>query len=235
MATVSVLSQRILQAINDPNSDEVAAASAAAGNDMMLWINRVCYDVSILTDCLQNTGTITGNGTLEAQVLPTPTSGTTYWRTLSVTDRTNGIKYMAIPREQYQDHYIAIVKNSASGLYVYNLFGYGSNRKMHVLPILGNGTALTVEFSETHPTITYSAGTETPSGILAQYDTLIIEGVKTLYFQSCNDETNAQISFAAYMDWVKRLASEVGTNPVIDPEMSSLYRFIYKAMKEVKG
>lgn len=237
MATVATLSTRILQEINDPNGVELAAASAAAGNEMMSWINQVCYDVSILTDCLQFTGTIAADATPteESFTLPSANSGCTYWRTLNVIDRSNGRKYLPIPRDQYQDHYIAIVNNSASGLYVYNIFGYGSARRIYILPILSpNGTTLTIEFSETHPTITYSAGTETPSGILNQYDRAIIEGVKTIYYQASYDNEKAQQSFAIYMDWIKRIAQEVGTNPSIDPEMSSLYRQFYKAIKAVK-
>lgn len=242
MATIANLDTMIAQAINDPNHDEVAAVSVA-GSDMLRWINQICYDASILTDCLQFTGTITADATPteESFALPAATAASgqygtvtpsTYWRTLNIIDRTNGRKYLPIPRDQYQDYYVAIISNGASGLYVYNIFGYGSSRKIYILPILTG--SVTVEFSETHPDIAYSAGTETPRGILNQYDRLIVEGVKCLYYQSEDDEQQAQIAFTIYMDWIKRLTQEVGTNPSIDPEMSSIYRQFYKAIKAVK-
>ena len=71
--------------------------------------------------------------------------------------------------------------------------------------------------------------------MFALYDALIVAGVARLYFEASGDETRSQTAFSEYIDWVQRLAKEVGTNPEILPEMSSLYRFIGSKMKELKG
>lgn len=231
MATLATLTTLIQQEIQDPNADEVTIGASSV---MVSWINRVLADASKITDCLQNTGSVTGNGTLEAQVLPTPTTGSTLWRILSATDRVNGIIYLPCTRREYQAFYGSIVTRSAGGGYYYNLFGFGTARKLNILPIVANNVVITVEFSETHPTLVYSAGTETPSGLLGNYDELVIDGVCAIYYGTTGDERRHMVYFTKYMDQCKRLASEVGTNPEIKPEMSSLYRTVFTAIRDAR-
>ncbi len=201
-------------------------------------------DAAKMTDCLQKAGTLTGTGAAESFLLNTTslgiTSNASLWHILNVSNPTTGVIYIPVlDRQEYQGYRNQIVTNSLStSFYIYNIFGYGtaSNRKIYLLPYAPSGTNnITVEYSETHPAITYTTGTETPSGLLNDYDALVIEGVAALYFQYVNDEENEREAFARYMDWVQRLGSEVGVTKPIQPQTSALFRFIGKTMKDLSN
>ena len=61
-----------------------------------------------------------------------------------------------------------------------------------------------------------------------------MSGVSAIYYQANGDLEKYQMAFGEYFDWIKRLAGDVGTNPELLPEMSSLYRFIASQMKELR-
>ena len=234
MSALSTLYTLIGQNINDPDHDEVGTG---AGSVMLGWINLVLDDTAKLTDCLQVTDTLTGNGSVESFAvtgLSEVTDAYDLWRILSVTDLTNGIVYIPVDRSDYYGYWISLITNSAGGNYVWNLYGYDASRKVYILPIVANLTEITLDFSKKHPTLLDTKESDTPLGILNEYDNLVIHGVSTIYYASAGNMERAQYEFARYSDWMKRLSSEVGTNPEIEPSMSSLYRYIGKTMKELK-
>jgi hypothetical protein len=158
------------------------------------------------------------------------------WHILTVTDQTTGIIYRpVIDRQEYQGYRVNIIGNSVTGLYLYNLFGYSTARKIYILPLIAASNTLTIEYSQTHPTIVYASGIETPSGLLNNYDQLIVEGVASLYYQTIGDEANEREAFARYMQWLQMLGNEVGLTKPITAELSGLYRFIGKTMKELSN
>lgn len=235
MATLDTLYTQIGLKINDPVTDSPANGDGdeVTAAQKLVWINQVLQDVALLTDCLQYTGTIAGGSTETNDISNMPSSGATFSRILSVTDRDNGIIYQPITRREYQAAHKSIVTNSAAGEFVYSDF-LKVNARLQVLP-LPAGT-LTVEFSELPATVTDAgSGAETLPGILNLYDALVVAGVARLYFESGDDSARSQQAFSEYIDWVQRLAKEIGTNPEILPEMSSLYRFIGSKMKELKN
>ena len=236
MSSLATLYTQIGLRINDPvtNSPATGDGDEVLAAQKLVWINQVLQDTALLTDCLQKTGTVAGGGTETNIIADLVSSGATFSRILSVTDRTNGRIYQPITRREYQAAHKSIVTNSASGEFVYSDF-LKVNARLQVLP-LPSGT-LTVEFSELPATIVDASvdAAETLPGILNLYDSLIVSGVARLYFEASGDETRSQTAFSEYIDWVQRLAKEVGTNPEILPEMSSLYRFIGSKMKELKG
>jgi hypothetical protein len=226
MSSTTLLYTDISRRILDPNNDEV---SIGAGSVMLGWINDILDEAAKLTDCLQSSGTVTGTGSAENFVV----SGlTNMWRILSVTDKTNGIVYLPIERRDWQGFRNSAKVNSVGGQYGWGLFGYGASRKIDILPIVANNVVITIEHSETHATLTTG---QSPSGILNDHDSLVIEGVAAIYYGTTGDTEKYQQAFSNYVDWVQRLGREVGTNPEIKPEMSSLYRFIGEKMTELRG
>lgn len=226
MSTVSALYSQIGDAINDPDGVEV---DTGADSTMLRWINQVVHDAAILTDCLQNSGTVTGDGSAETHDISAYSP--TLWRMLSVTDKTKGIVYLPVKRREYQGFRNSIVVNGISDMYVYNVFGQSEATQVYILPIVADITAITLEYSEIPATLLTS---DTPPGILGNYDRLIVSGVSAIYYQTNGDFEKYQTAFGEYFDWIKRLAGDVGTNPELLPEMSSLYRFIASQMKELR-
>jgi len=219
MSTVTNLYKYIQYRIGDPNGDEV---DTGAGSTMLKWINQVQNDVALLTDCFQTSGTVTGDGSAEDFVV---NSLTGLIRILSVTDKTDGIVYRPVSRSEYQGYRNNIINNSLPGVYVYNLFGYSdAGRKISLLPVVANSRAITIEYSKVEGEL---ATGDTPDGLLANYDEIFIEGVASIYFDSIDNVDQAKYAFEKYMMWVKKLSMEVGINPVIKPEMSSLWRGDY--------
>ena len=311
MSSFTDLGTLIGQRINDPNHNEIGVG---ANSVMEAFTNRVLDDASKLTDCLQHSGVVTGDGTVESFSLPTGNvsyieildysdlalsvitvtiNGTAYtqtegtdwnrgasntaaatslaaalngesgiiassngvvitvtadttktinslsttesatdividnakvWHILSVTDKTNGLVYLPADRREWQGIRNAIIVNSVTGMYYYNLFGYGSGRLLHILPKVANNTNVTLEFSTTHPKMIYVDGTERPLGLLDEYDPLVIAGVAKIYYDANGDIERADQEFQQYIMEVNRLNREIGINPEIKPEMSSLYR-----------
>ncbi len=216
MATMANIDTYFSQRIDDPNHDEVDAISGSG--DMLTWLNRVVDDAARVTDCLQSTESLSVNA--EATATSTLTN---LLRIISVADRTTKLVYKSIAREEYAGYYDLIKNKSAGGIYVFSLFGYTTaNLKLYVLPVPSTKT-LTIEHSEYPAVLTYGAGTR-PPGLLDDYTTMIIEGMATLYYQTTGDTEREQAAFGTYVGWLQRLAGEVGTNPVIDGKMSSLYR-----------
>lgn len=218
MSTVANLYTYIGRRIGDPNTDEV---DTGATSTMLDWINQIQNDVALLTDCFQASGTVTGDATAEDFTVSTLTG---LIRILSVTDKANGITYRPVSRAEYQGYRNNIIINSLSGVYVYNLFGYAAARKISLLPVVANEVAITLEYSKVEAAL---ATGDSPDGLLADYDEIFIEGVASIYFDSIGDMDQAKFAFEKYMMWVKRLSQEVGINPVIKPEMSSLWRGDY--------
>ena len=157
------------------------------------------------------------------------------WHVINVVNPTSGIIYEPVPRDEYQDLRASIITNSVGGQYVYNVFGYGTQRKVFLIPFVALAADIDIDVSITHPVMVYVDGTEKPLGLLNEYDDLVIRGVTTIYYGINGDFERAQMEFAQYMDNMKRLAIEIGTNPVILPELSSLYQFINSKMKELRG
>jgi len=215
-ATVANLYTYIGDRINDPSGTEVDTGAAST---MLEWINRVVGEAAQLTDCLQSSGTVTGDGTAEDFVV----SGlTNMWRVISVTDKTNGIVYHPLDRSAYQSIRNSIVIDGVTGQYYYSVFGYdAANQKISLLPVVENSVNITIEHSEIPETL---LTTDTPPGLLAYYSELIVAGVAKIYFDASGDAERAEQEFQQYIMWINRLNKEVGINPEIKPEMSSLYR-----------
>ena len=144
------------------------------------------------------------------------------WRVLRVTDKTNEIIYRSVTREEFQGYRNNIVGNSLSDVYVYSVFGYDSGRYIYLLPVVASAIAITIEASSYPPTIVYTA-TAMP-GLLNQDDSILLKGLAALYWNAVGDTARATPIFNEYFERVKRLSSEVGINPVIKPEMSSLWQ-----------
>ncbi len=216
MSTFNELYTLIGNRIGDPDHDEVDTGDAST---MMSWINVVLSDITMLTDCLQKSGTITGDGAAEsfvATLLPN------LLHIISVTDKVNERVYLPVKRSEYQG-YRNLLTPVLGGLYVYSLFGYSAlGRKIYFLPVVPLAIDITVEYSETHTVIVDS--THSPAGILDQYDSMIVSGVERMYWNSSGDSERSQMAFDEYMGWVGRLAKELGINPEVEPEMSMLWR-----------
>jgi len=231
MSSVASLATLIGLRISDPNHDELAAPTGAT-SPMLLWINMVVKEAVMLTDCLQaiDLTNVKGDGSADGLAI---TNLTRPYHVQSVADRTNKRVYRPVTREEYSGYYNSIVGNSTDGQYVWNLFGYDATQKIYALPIVANNQALAVEYSQFHDTVLFDD--TSLLGLLDDMDQLIVEGVAVIYFGSMGDFENARMAFDGYMTWINKLAKEVGINPVINPEMSSLYRFIGKTMKDLKG
>jgi len=231
MSSVASLATLIGLRIGDPNGDELIAPTGAT-DPMLLWIDMVVKDAAMMTDCLQviDLTNVVGDATSDGLSMATLTRP---YHILSVSDRTSKVVYRSVNREDYQGYYNQIVGGSTAGMYVWNLFGYDTNQKLYVLPIVANAQALAVEYSQFAETVAFND--DAMPGLLDDMDSLIVEGVATIYFHSEGDTENARTSFDNYIVWVKKLGAEIGVNPVINPEMSSLYRFIGEKMKELKG
>jgi len=204
----------------------------AFSSGAVVYVYGISDSISALTTTCGTSGLTIAAATVGGESVPVSVF-TRLWRILSLTDRANEIVYLPVERRAYQGFYNNIVGNSIGGMYVYNLFGFDSGRQLYVLPILVVGNTLTLEYSQRPATILWN-DTALP-GLFDWYDNLVIEGIVAMYWAATGDFERYQHAFASYMDWVGKLAQEVGTNPVIKPEMSSLYRYITKAMKEVKG
>jgi hypothetical protein len=234
MSALSTLYTQIGIRINDPvtNSPATGDGDEVLASQKLTWINEVIRDTAMLTDCIQKSSTVTGTGSAETyDISSKPTANATFWRMLSVSDQTNGIIYLPVKRRDYQAAYKSIVTNSVAGEFIYSDFLKADSR-LYILPIVSNAVAITIEFSEL-PAI-LGDGDALP-GIFNDYDSLIVAGVARLYFEAAGDEVRSQQIFSEYIDWVQRLAKEIGVNPEILPEMSSLYRFIGSKMKELSG
>ena len=224
MSSVATLYTRIGRRIGDPNADEVATG---AGSVMLDWINIVYNDVALLTDCFQQSDTVTGDATAESFVL-TPTALTnlsadeTLIRVINVVNKTSGITYRSVSVAEWHGWRNQIVVNSLSGVYVFTVFGYGdTGRAIHILPVVANTATVTLEYSFTETAL---ATDGTPAGLLANYDEIFIEGIASIYFDASGNYEESKMAFDKYMMWVNKLNKEVGINPVIKPELSSLWR-----------
>ena len=314
MSSVSSLFTLFGYEIGDPNADEIASPTGAT-SQFIVWLNYVVQDICRLTDCLQGSMIVTGNGSSESFAIPT--SGIAYitilnyavvesgnatftvtvngtsttltedaeyqagasnsicatnlaaaieavtgltasasgavvivradpdtsyalenlvtsaisttatislgqvWRVLRVVDKTNKRIYRMVSRDEFQGYRTNIIGNSLSGVYVSNVFGYDTNRKIYLLPVVANAAAITLESSCYPPTIVYTA-TSMP-GLLNQNDTILLKGLAAMYWNSDDNKERAQMAFGEYFEQVKRLSMEVGINPVLKPEMSSLW------------
>lgn len=143
------------------------------------------------------------------------------WRIIRVTDKTNKRIYRSVTRNEYQGYYNNIVGNSLADVYVYNVFGYGANRKIYILPIVATASVITIEASVYPARILYNA-TVMP-GILNNDDNILVKGLASLYWNAAGDNDRASNAFKEYFERLKRLASDVGINPVLKPEVSTLY------------
>ena len=230
-------------AINIATWLNALAGVAAEASGALVYVYGVSDTVSTITSTANVLGlTIAGATVASESVVVTGMTG--LWRIISVVDRTNGYVYRPITRREYQAAYISIVTNGASGEYVCSLFGHKvqpsgtDRRKLYLLPTVAASATITVEYSRTHPVIIYtgSAGDQVDEaqGILKDYETLLIEGMAVQYYQTTGDTEREQIAFQNYMGWLERLHSETGISPMIKPEMSSLYKFIGKTMKELR-
>ncbi len=231
MSALVNLYRDIGREIGDPSNTKVLST------ELLVLINRVLDDATLLTDCLQETNTLAGTGSAfsfgtqgGAGELPADV-----WRIITVADLANGYIYRPIKRREYPAAYISLVTNSIVGEYVYSMFGVDANRKIYVLPTPANSTTITVEHSVIHATVTDAgSGTETPAGRLDDYDRLIITGVASLHYASEDNYEKAERYADEYWSWVERLNNEVGVNPIISPEASALHKHISKTMKELR-
>lgn len=117
------------------------------------------------------------------------------WRIINVVDRTNNRIYLPISRRDYQAAYLSIQGFQVSVEYYYNIFGFGSDRDIYILPIVTNNLVIDMDVSTSHLKMVYVDGTETPLGLLNEYDALVIAGVSAIYYGTNGDETRGQFEF----------------------------------------
>lgn len=220
--TATILTEDGSPGWNSATSNEVSATNLAAAIEAVTGLTASASG-AVVTVRADNDSSYA----LENVVTSTATSNMTIslgqvWRVIRVVDKTNKRVYRMVSRAEYQGYRNNIIGNSLSDVYVCNVFGYDANRKIYLLPLVANSTAITIETSCYPPTIVYTA-TSMP-GLLNQNDSILLKGLASLYWSAVGDTAHAESVFKEYFERTKMLAMEVGINPEIKPEMSSLWR-----------